>query len=436
MDRPVPASLGVSERPKSDVSSGVGLVGLLVLVAWVLVCRSWVSVAVELGIGGPMEPLAGPYAALVALLLSSGAMVLWSVAVNKVHRRATTGIDWASPRPWREVFGISAVKLVGLWATWAVIGAAYCLFRFYWQEPWIFAIHLIGVALVPMVLLSIPYVLWLDRVLVDPRDGAWHCGAWIMGRSQADPREVILHARRWAVKGFFTTFMLSILPGGFSAVVRFDTAGLGDPVALANWLITWLFMIDVQIGTAGYLFTLKPLDSHIRSANPHLDGWVAALVCYPPFIMMGGNGPLDYHPGTAEWSQWMAGHSWALWGWGAWLVLLTGVYAWATVVFGLRFSNLTYRGVITHGPYRLTRHPAYVAKNLFWWSVSLPFLSPTGSMVDCIRNTAILAMVSAVYWWRAKTEERHLLAEDAKYRQYWAWAETGAPVTRLLKRLI
>jgi hypothetical protein len=121
-------------------------------------------------------------------------------------------------------------------------------------------------------------------------------------------------------------------------VVRFDTAGLGDPVALANWLITWLFMIDVQIGTAGYLFTLKPLDSHIRSANPHLDGWVAALVCYPPFIMMGGNGPLDYHPGTAEWSQWMAGHSWALWGWGAWLVLLTGVYAWATVVFGLRFS--------------------------------------------------------------------------------------------------
>jgi hypothetical protein len=49
---------------------------------------------------------------------------------------------------------------------------------------------------------------WLDRVLVDPRDGAWHCGAWIMGRSQADPREVMLHARRWAVKGFFTAFML------------------------------------------------------------------------------------------------------------------------------------------------------------------------------------------------------------------------------------
>jgi hypothetical protein len=198
------------------------------------------------------------------------------------------------------VFGISAVKLVGLWATWAVIGAAYCLFRFYWQEPWIFAIHLIGVALVPMVLLSIPYVLWLDRVLVDPRDGAWHCGAWIMGRSQADPREVMLHARRWAVKGFFTAFMLSILPGGFSAVVRFDTAGLGDPVALANWLITWLFMIDVQIGTAGYLFTLKPLDSHIRAPTRiSMAGWRRWFATR--LYHDGGNGPLDYHPGTAEW---------------------------------------------------------------------------------------------------------------------------------------
>lgn len=430
------ASPSVIARPQSDVSTGVGLVGLVVLVVWVMVCRSWPVVAAAFDLGGPREPLAGPYAAVLALVLCSGAMALWSVLVDKVHRRASTGIDWHHPRPLRDVLGISAVKLVGLWATWAVIGTAYCLFRFYWQEPWLFGIHLIGIATVPMVLLSVPYVLWLERVLIEPRDGAWHCGTWVLGRDGADAAQVLLHARRWAVKGFFTAFMLSILPGGFAGVVHFDAGGLGDPVALANWLITWLFMIDVQIGTAGYLFTLRPLDAHIRSANPYLDGWVAALVCYPPFIMMGGNGPLDYHPGTAEWSQWLAGHEWALWGWGAWLVALTGVYAWATVAFGLRFSNLTYRGIITHGPYRLTRHPAYLAKNLFWWSVTLPFLSPSGSLVDCIRNTAILAMVSAVYWWRAKTEERHLRAADVKYREYWAWAETGAPVTRLLKRII
>lgn len=425
-----------AKRPPSDVSSGVGLVGLAVLVAWVMLCRSWADVAQALDLPGPREPLAGPYAAVMALALASGAMAAWSWLVDKVHCRASTGIDWANPRPLRDALRVSAVKLAGLWSTWAIIGAAYCIFRFYWQEPWIFATRLIGLAMVPIVILSVPYVLWLDRVLVEPRDGAWHFGAWILGHGEADAAQVLLHVRRWGVKGFFTAFMLSIIPGGFAAVVRFDASNPGDPVAMANWLITWLFMVDVQIGTAGYLFTLRPLDAHIRSANPHLDGWVAALVCYPPFVLMGGNGPLDYHPGTAEWSAWLAGHGWALWLWGGWLVLLTALYAWATVVFGLRFSNLTHRGIITHGPYRLTRHPAYLAKNLFWWSVTLPFLSPTGSLVDCMRNTAILAMVSAVYYWRARTEERHLLAEDAKYRAYWAWAETGAPVTRLLKRLI
>lgn len=430
-----PSPLSVT-RPPSDVSSGVGLVGLGVLMAWVLLCRCWGAVAEALHFGGPREPLAGPYAAAMALLLASAAMALWSLLVDKVHRHASTGIDWAQPRPLRAIWRISAIKLIGLWATWAVIGTAYCLFRFYWQEPWVFAIRLIGLAMLPMALLSVPYVLWLDRFLEKPCDGAWHCGAWLLGQAQADGHEVLLHARRWAIKGFFTAFMLSILPGGFAAAVRFDWGGAGDPVELANWLIACLFMVDVQIGTAGYLFTLRPLDAHIRSANPHLDGWLAALVCYPPFILMGGNGPLDYHPGSAEWSQWLALHGWALWLWGGWLVLLTGLYAWATVAFGLRFSNLTYRGIITHGPYRLTRHPAYVAKNLFWWSVTLPFLSPSGSLVDGIRNTALLAMVSAVYWWRAKTEERHLLAEDEKYRAYWTWAETGAPITRLLKRII
>jgi hypothetical protein len=77
-------------------------------------------------------------------------------------------------------------------------------------------------------------------------------------------------------------------------------------VALANWLIAWLFMVDVQIGTVGYLLTLRPLDAHIRSANPLLAGWVAALICYPPFVLMGGGGVLDYHAGTREWSGWLA----------------------------------------------------------------------------------------------------------------------------------
>ena len=51
-----------------------------------------------------------------------------------------------------------------------------------------------------------------------------------------------------------------------------------------------------------------------------------------------------------------------------------------------------------------------------------------------IRNTAILAMVSGVYYWRAKTEEQHL-SEDPAYVDYSGWMDRNGPVPRLSTRL-
>ena len=320
-----------------------------------------------------------------------------------------------------------------MWATWAIIAFLYCIARWYWRGQYLFAMEVLGFAAAPLFVLSVPYVLWLDRRLVNPRDGTWHFGAMLIGREAFDREEVWKYLRAWAVKGFFCAFMISILPGGFAAIVTLDLAALaGDPVGIARWLTELLFLIDVQIAMVGYLLTMRPLDAQIRSANPYLGGWVAALICYPPFILMGGGGVLDYHPGTADWAYWLEGRPVLLALWGGGLVLLTAIYAWATVAFGLRFSNLTYRGVLTNGPYRFTRHPAYLSKNLFWWCATLPFLVTTGSPVDAIRNTVILAMVSTVYYWRARTEEKHLLAEDAKYRAYHAWMARNAWITRTL----
>jgi protein-S-isoprenylcysteine O-methyltransferase Ste14 len=428
---PVPA-----RRPEGDVSPWVGLVGLAGLFAWILVCREWAAIAGLFALPGPRAPLSGPYAALAALLFSGGPMAAWSLLVDKVHRRASTGIDWSLRRPVSATLEVSVTKLAGLWATWALIGFLYCLARWYWRGPYLFAMDVIGMAAVPLFLLSVPYVLWLDRYLANPRDGAWHFGAMLLGREAYDREEVAHHLRSWAVKGFFSAFMISILPGGFEGIVTYDFSSfLGDPVRFASALIELLFLIDVQIGTVGYLLTMKPLDAQIRTANPYLAGWLAALICYPPFILMGDGGPLDYHPATSDWAFWMQGHTALLWVWGALLVALTAIYAWATVAFGIRFSNLTYRGVLTNGPYAWTRHPAYLSKNLFWWCSTLPFLATTGAWTDTVRNTAILAMVSAVYYWRAKTEEKHLGGADAKYRAYSAWMERNAPITRGLKRM-
>ncbi|MDE2595672.1 MAG: protein-S-isoprenylcysteine methyltransferase [Sphingomonadales bacterium] len=423
-------------RPESDVSSTVGLVGLVGLFVWLLVCRNWAGIGEALNLPGPRAPLSGPNAALLSVFVAAVPMVLWSIFHDKVHLRASTGIDWKNPRPLRSIIDISITKLAGLWATWALIGFFYCVCRWYWKDSFLFAMHVIATFAVPMFILSVPYVLWLDRRLNNPRDGAWHFGAMLIGREAYELDEVWHHLRAWAVKGFFTAFMVSILPGGFQIMttINFRDA-LASPASATGTLNGLFFFIDVQIGTVGYLLTLKPFDAQIRSANPYLAGWVAALLCYPPFVMMGMGNILTYQTNTAEWDVWMQGHPALMWIWGTWLVTLTAIYAWATFAFGIRFSNLTYRGVVTNGPYKYTRHPAYLAKNTYWWCSTLPFLVTSGSVVDMVRNVTFICVTNAIYYWRARTEEKHLLAEDPKYRAYYEWMAEHGPITRALRRL-
>lgn len=428
-----PALQSVPARPASDVSVGVGLAGLAGLIAWLLVCRNWGVIGDALALPGPHAPLAGPYAALAALLASGVPMVVWSIVADKVHRRASTGLDWSAPRPLAEVVEGAVVKIAGLWATWALIALFYALGRWYWRGNYLFAMDLLTWSAPALFLGAVPYVLWLDRVMVNPRDGAWHFGAMLLRRPGWDRAEVMHHLRAWAVKGFFIAFMLSIVTLGFMEEVRADYSQIrvAGPVPLANVAIDFMFMVDVQIAMVGYLLTIKPLDAQIRTANPFLAGWLAALLCYPPFNTL----PLlDYHQNTADWFVWLAGHDALLWLWAGLLVGLTGIYAWATVAFGLRFSNLTYRGVITNGPYAWCRHPAYLAKNSFWWLATLPFLATTHSLTDAVRNCSALLMLNAVYYWRARTEEAHLLAADAKYREYHAWMAAHGPITAPLER--
>jgi protein-S-isoprenylcysteine O-methyltransferase Ste14 len=408
-------------RPASAVSSAVGVAGLAGLLAWLIFAHH--------------HRLDGPYAAMLAVVACGLPMVIWSLAVDKVHRSPSTGLDWSRPlRPWRETMDISLTKLAGLWATWGIIAILYCVGRWYWSGQYLFAMAFLQAVVPLLLLLSIPYVLWIDRRLAEPRDGSFAFGQLLLGSGVPVDRAALHeHFRSWGVKGFFTAFMVSIVPGNWADVVNWPGAAiLADPVALARWLIAAMFLVDVAFATVGYLLTCRPLDAHIRSANPYAAGWMAALICYPPFILMGSGGPLDHHPGTEQWSFWLAGHPVLLALTGSVLVLLTAIYAWATVAFGLRFSNLTHRGILTHGPYRWSKHPAYLSKNLFWWIAAPPFLVTSGSLTDVVRNTILLAIVSGVYYWRARTEERHLGADPA-YRAYADWMERNGPIPKLLR---
>lgn len=419
-DSRLAAGAKADPRPRSAVSTGVGMAGLAGMTLWVAIATIY--------------RMDGPYSALANVAACAAPMVLWSIFVDKVHRNPSTGIDWSLNRPLRETLDVSVTKLTGLWLTWGGIALIYAVFRFWWSTRYAnfpFAMWCFEMAAPALFLLSVPYVLWIDRKLVQPRDGAWHLGAWLMGlKEPIDTESIHNHLRSWAVKGFFLAFMLSIVPPNFGEFVSWDFGRMFDtPAVIANYCISFMFVIDVAFATAGYILTMRPLDSHIRTATPYAQGWTAALICYPPFVLMGDGGVLDYHPGSADWTWWFGGHPWILGGLGVVLVALTAVYAWATIAFGLRFSNLTHRGILTHGPYAWSRHPAYLSKNAFWWLSGLPFLATTG-WGEGLRNAAIMAVVSGIYYWRAKTEELHLGADPA-YREYSAWMARNGLVPRI-----
>ncbi len=425
----------IDARPESAVSAMVGFCGLIGLFLWIAIARNFGDIAASLGFPGLPALADGPYSALIALIFCGAPMVLWSLFVDKVHKRASTGLDWSNKKPVSEIIDYSIVKVAGLWMTWGLIWVIYALCRWYWVGAYTFSMDIFAFATIPLVIISVPYVIWIDRYMVNPRDGAWHFGAMLSGLDGWDKDEIFHHLRAWAVKGFFLAFMISIVPGGFGDVVRMDIAQIiQNPVAIAMSLIVVMFLMDVQFATVGYLLTMKPLDAHIRTANPYLAGWLAALMCYPPFLLMDIGGPLFYQINTSDWAYWFADYKLLLIIWGAWLVILTAIYAWATVAFGLRFSNLTHRGILTNGPYRWTKHPAYLSKNTYWWFCYLPFLVTSDSIYDAIRNSVMLAAVSAIYYWRAKTEEKHLMA-DPIYRDYALWMDENAFIPRSINKV-
>ena len=137
-----------SRRPASDVSSAVGLVGLVGLFVWVAICRNWAGLAETFNLAGPHEPMSGPYAALATLLFTGTPMVAWSLLVDRVHRNASTGIDWTRRNSERGPLSVSITKIAGLWATWAIIGFLYCVARWYWDGQYQFAMEVLAIGVV------------------------------------------------------------------------------------------------------------------------------------------------------------------------------------------------------------------------------------------------------------------------------------------------
>ena len=195
---------------------------------------------------------------------------------------------------------------------------------------------------------------------------------------------------------------------GLSFLGWFDRVGFW-------FLLQVILFIDVFCFTVGYLVESRRLGNEIRSVDPTLVGWGAALVCYPPFNFVTshllGQTVSDF-PEFDDPNLHLAMN--------LTLLALMATYASASAALGLKASNLTHRGIICRGPYRVIRHPAYICKNMAWWIGSVPVIMTAFdvSVFEGIKAAGSMAAWSSVYALRALTEEDHLRGVDGAYAEY------------------
>jgi len=215
-----------------------------------------------------------------------------------------------------------------------------------------------------------------------------------------------------AVKGFFLPLMAMFMFHHLTVVqdLMYRVSAPMEGIQLANWFLDLvynsLFIVDTGVALVGYGLELKWLGNKTKSVEPTAFGWIIAIMCYPPFNQVSSiylplnSRPELYIPFTDEQKIFVR----------IIIVLLYFGFVWGTVAMGVKFSNLSNKGIVDRGPYKHIRHPAYAAKNIAWWFEHLQYMKGG-------KNIIPLLCWNMVYTLRALTEERHLM-KDPDYRAY------------------
>lgn len=361
------------------------------------------------------------YATSFVMLSLSLGILLPDLLIFKVHNRASTGLNFSRSNP---SFERVVVKLFGLGFILLALGLAYWAFPEYNKNFYAKYFSFIRMILVPWLVAAPFYFYYVDRYMDRPRDGYWHFSMAVVGSwEEVDKQIAGQFILSWIIKGFYLPLMFTYATGNLEWLINFDFAKLHNFSSWYDFLWNFLFFADVALVSTAYLMSLRLIDTHFRSAEPTLMGWVAALACYAPFNSLVGKHFLDYETDLA-WGAWLSGHHTLYCIWGSAILVLVLIFFMCSFSFGLRFSNLSNRGIITTGPYRWSKHPSYFVKNISWWLISVPFVVQ-GSALESFRRCLLLLGFNMIYALRAKTEEWHL-SKDPEYVKYALWMEENA----------
>lgn len=350
---------------------------------------------------------------------------------SKVQLSQSAGLDWRAPDySWQR----TGIKFLGMVASFGFIGLLYWLFpeyqfTFHGSLPWLFVdhtgdfygyyVHFLRWFVPCWLVVSVPYIYFVDARQKDPQDGYYAAGMAVTFQFEKVGWRVLWqHCLGWLVKGYFLALMFTYYARDTRNFINYYFGAIRDFRSFYDFSYYFIFLADTAVACVGYLLTLRIFDTHIRRTEPTFLGWAVALVCYQPFWSWISGSYLDYSKDFA-WGSWLEHYPVVYAIWGSAILGLLGVYLWATIMFGCRFSNLTHRGILTNGPYRWTKHPAYIAKNLSYWLTYIPFIV-SQSVADSVRRCLLLGLLNYVYYLRAKTEEANL-STDPVYVQYANW---------------
>lgn len=317
-----------------------------------------------------------------------------------------------------SLMSVALYKVIGFLITILLIAGIYWISPEYakarYDPVWNILIPVFSIVLV----FSYPYIKWVDNKKGDLLDGYYYSGLFFTGQwNELDWLCLKRYFLGWLVKGFFLPLMLASLFVQWEVISSLEFT-IKNFNSLYIAAISSIYLLDVAVGSLGYLCTLRMFNAEIKSVDMSFLGWFAALSCYPPFSQVFGGAYYGYES-DLTWNEWLHPYPVVYITWAFLIIGLHVIYVSATCSFGIRFSNLTNRGIITRGPYRYLKHPAYVSKNIAWWLMQVPFVMHA-SFLDSLRACICLLVINGIYVLRAYTEEKHLMS-DPEYVKYSSW---------------
>ncbi len=234
------------------------------------------------------------------------------------------------------------------------------------------------------------------------------------------------------VKTFYGPLAVNAAIAGYNEAVpiwhqlRLDVSPALHFDIIYRLFITLIFMIEAFPYIISYHTDTKLFGNKVRYVETKPFHLFVCLACYPPFNLatlsfLGGsfNDPFSIiwkgdinHPMT-------------------WILRILAMISAACLLSAslalfTRASNLTNRGIVTWGPYRIVRHPGYASKNIYWLLTFIPSFIPntaaanfswSGYATYCIMTIIGFIGWASLYFFRGITEER-LLMRDPDYVEY------------------